>query len=211
MECPQCGAEIYEDFNFCCYCGFPLKETNREALKAKSWQARLKGKMKDAIRYCEMIEDKDAYSYKNLGDIYYFVGNLNKSIDSLEKCIEKNSDFIMAHYWLGIAYYHRGNFEKAIENYEALLSKNPDSKIAHYHLGIVYMAMSNYEAAIENFEKLLEVDKNDAALFYHLGRAYHLNYNTLKAIKVLREAVRINSENERAKKLLNMLTEISEP
>ena len=87
MNCFNCGKDIKEEFNFCPFCGTPLKENTKETLKAKSWHSRLKGKIKDAIKYCEQIQDKDAYGHKNIGEMYFLIGDMEKAIEHFKTAI----------------------------------------------------------------------------------------------------------------------------
>ncbi len=158
MNCPHCGKEIKEDLKFCPYCGYPLKEDDVEYFIRLARELRAKGKVKDAIVYCEKAISikEDPFLRKNLGDAYYLMGILNKAIFHLKRAIELNPSFPDAHYSLAVAYFQAGMLQEAIKEFEKTLEINPQFSMVYYWLGHAYYHIGELPKSVENFSKLLE-------------------------------------------------------
>ncbi len=147
MECKKCGREIEERFKYCPHCGQSLEKIY--SLDAEKY--RIMGKLKKAIEALEMIEDRDSFEERNLAELYYLKGDIEKAIYHSLKSLEKFPDSADTYYLLGIVYYRGGRISKSIEALKKCLELNDEFSMAHYWLGIAYYHAGNLEKAKESF------------------------------------------------------------
>ncbi|PKP29615.1 MAG: hypothetical protein CVU00_14760 [Bacteroidetes bacterium HGW-Bacteroidetes-17] len=150
-----------------------------------------------------------AKSYNNLGAYYYFLGELDKSIDFYGKAIKivnesKYQKKELASYIqnLGIVYAGMGDFEKALNYFNNTLTINEeilkpdDPAIADIclNLGRLYSLLSRFDEALEN---------NDKAEQIYIKK-FGIDYSSLGSIYLNKSAIYIKlSEYEDAVKYLN--------
>ncbi len=192
MKCKNCGKEIQEGFDFCPYCGIPLKEDSPEYFLRKVIEYRRKGKMRDALKHSRMVSEKlnDPYIYKLVGDLAYLTGEIKLAIRNEEKSLELLPDFPDSLYAIGISFFRMGKIKKAINYFEECIEKNPDFSMAYYWLGHCYYHTGDIDKAISNFLKLIEHSPESRIAHYHLGISYHSKGDEEKALehfKILEE------------------------
>lgn len=102
-------------------------------------------------------------SYYNMGNIYYNLRELDKSIEAyttfLERSTEDNVLTSLAYYGLGYCYEERENYEEALKSFE-----NSNSSIIGTHftvinysnIGRIYEKMKRPEKAMEYYKKVVE-------------------------------------------------------
>ncbi len=153
---------------------------------------------------------------KELGWIYFYVGNYSKSIETLERCqtiISKNSQYdhtllstYVKHY-LGVAYAEMHECEKAekllnesLVLYKGLNGDNHDSVANNLaHLGMVALYKGKYESAKELFGQSYHIlstyypddSLSIARVMTRLGDANRELGNYAEAIRILEEGLAI--------------------
>jgi tetratricopeptide (TPR) repeat protein len=169
------------------------------------------GDLDQAIRLREegMSREPTASSYWMLASTYFARGrskntdsDFERSIQLLEKAIEKNRTFHPAYFLLGQVYkfYKRGaHADKAIENYEMAAKYNPKDPFILLHLGdLYYTVKKNYDAAIKYLGDAIKLDPNLAPAYWELGAVYRDKGDDEQAIKYFREALRSDSSHQDA-------------
>lgn len=144
-----------------------------------------------------------AWSYGNLGVVYYTRGELDKAIEFYQKGlaiqIKLGDKQGMAKKYgnLGNVYFTQNNLDKAAEFYQKSLSEK--GGIANYiSLGNVYAARHEFDKAIEFYQKYLVItqaspNKEDTSASYsNLGIVYEKRGELDKAIEFQQKSLTIN-------------------
>jgi tetratricopeptide (TPR) repeat protein len=102
-------------------------------------------------------------SFYNMGNIYYNLGELDKSIEAYKSFLESSSDgnvlTSLAYYGLGYCYEEKENYEEALKSFE-----NSNSFIVGTHFNVInysniariYEKMKRPEKAMEYYEMVVE-------------------------------------------------------
>jgi len=97
-------------------------------------------------------------------------GRQEEAVGELEKLLEKDPDFAMAHNDLGILYYNQGNQEKALNHYEQAVRIEPHNLTFQKNLADFYLVESGrIEDALAIYNKVLEVDFGDVEALMSMG------------------------------------------
>jgi tetratricopeptide (TPR) repeat protein len=115
---------------------------------------------KDAIYLKEVAQillscdasDSDYYFY--LGRAEFLLGNDQKAIAALKKCLEIFPDYDDANFVLGSIYMKRKQYKQALD----VFSKYPDDVAAIEKIGDIYIQQKEYKKAIKQFELLIKID-----------------------------------------------------
>ncbi|MBN1902666.1 tetratricopeptide repeat protein [Candidatus Sumerlaeota bacterium] len=159
--------------------------------------------LQDQRRYSEAIDeikkalekkptDRKRYEMK-LATLYYLIGESHdknddyiKAIDSYEKAIQNNPEYIDAYYGLGWANYLQGR-------------KNQNRRLKY---------QSYYDKALVSLQKILELDATHIRARDTLARVYIAMNDTAKAAEMYRQIIRQNPESgeaERARRSLKSM------
>lgn len=149
-----------------------------------------------AIQLMEMICEKysnDPILFTNLGLLYLFSGNLNKSIEIFKKVEEKEEkDSIRIHLNQAYIYFAKGMYSSSIEEFLIVLKKDPKNIIAANNLSICYFFTKNIQKSIEIIEDLIRQDPEntiDEQIIFNLCMFYNLENqdpnNKKKVVKSL--------------------------
>ncbi len=179
-------------------------------------------KMKLLINHCErclghndLIKGKNwVLVGKELGWIYFYLGNFSKAIERLEKCrdiINTNSSFqdqsivtSIKHY-LGVVYAETNEYEKArallsdsLQSYKKYKGNN-DKLVASnlQHLGVIDLYTGKYESAKQLFEQAHQIltlyypdDNIDIGrVLVRLGNVNRELGNYIESLKILEQAL----------------------
>lgn len=108
----------------------------------------------------------DPYNYNNLGIAYMWEVQLlgdrtiDLAVDSFQKAVEIDPNFVSALHNLGKVYAFRGLFEKASTFYLRALNVLPNDVAVNFSLGCVYAQMGLRDKAVNQWEKVLEINPN---------------------------------------------------
>ena len=132
--------------------------------------------------------------------------DFEKAITNYKKAIERKQDFDAAFINLGTAYAAVGKHEDAIQSYlrAAELSPGSQSAISAYNnLGIEYCAVNKAEKAEASFKKAIEkaaqIDPHQAEPTVNLGMLYSALKRREEALILLKKAVAIDPDNQKAR------------
>lgn len=101
---------------------------------------------------------------KNHGDVLFLEsylkemeGEYDEAAEGYEAILEKNPDYLEAHFRLAFHESLRGDEENALEHYEFCKQASPLYAHAWINLGLLYEDREDYENAIECFQEVLKV------------------------------------------------------
>ena len=94
----------------------------------------------------------------NLGNIYYSLGDLNKSIVFYEQALELQPDWGIGFYKLGVTYFRAGRLVKALEAFNKVLElKNQSHAMASYFVGLINFFLGRDEVAESTFGQFHDI------------------------------------------------------
>ncbi|MCX5657314.1 MAG: tetratricopeptide repeat protein [Candidatus Omnitrophica bacterium] len=80
----------------------------------------------NARSYLEKAIEMDRntnFAYNNLGNVYFYLENIDKAIDCYRKAIAINPDYLIARYNLGFAYFKKIQIKDAMKELDFILAK----------------------------------------------------------------------------------------
>jgi tetratricopeptide (TPR) repeat protein len=138
----------------------------------------------------------EAVQYFSIGKERLYAGNPQEAINFLDKALELDSEFAMAHEYLGVAYQHIGNPVRAREHLSEAtrlvehVSEGEKRKI----LGDYFLLIRDYDQAIAELQVLARLHPQDAAAHLNLGQCYLGNFDFEQALAETEEAVRLDPQ-----------------
>jgi tetratricopeptide (TPR) repeat protein len=99
----------------------------------------------------------DAYVHRRLGSIRMAGGELDGSVDQLEKAVNLNPSYAPAWIDLGNVYLSMGQLPEAITSYSSAINLVKDNALLYNMRGDVYLLMDNPDAASADHRKADEL------------------------------------------------------
>ncbi len=104
-----------------------------------------------------------------LDSVYDKLGEKEKSIEVLEKFLERNPDYPKVRERLALLYMSVNNYEKALANLEQLIQQYPENKDLLIKFGIIAIDGGFYEKATEPLMKVLKIEPANQKALYFMG------------------------------------------
>jgi Flp pilus assembly protein TadD len=131
-----------------------------------------RGDYKEGARVLRQLLRKDPNNPQilyNLGMAHSEQGQLEESIDTLEKCIALAPDMSNAYAALGFSYARIGKYKEAAQKTRQSLELDPDNFYGWKNLGGVYAKQRRFEEALEALEKANSLQKDVPEVLYALA------------------------------------------
>ncbi len=157
----------------------------------------------------------------NLGNIYEVTGKLEGAIVKYNQALALDPKLKFTHFNLARIYLAKGDFNLAVNHISESLGKSAskaDAKIIlgflkntgsvkngaqfYNNLGINFAQNNRWDAAVGAFSCALELDPGSSDYYYNLGLVYLNKGEKDKAKLALKQALRINPNHIRAKRLI---------
>jgi serine/threonine protein kinase/tetratricopeptide (TPR) repeat protein len=138
----------------------------------------------------------EAVQYFSIGKQRLYAGSPQQAISLLDKALELDGEFAMAHEYLGVAYQHLGDPVRARKHlYDATrlleqVSEGEKRKI----LGDYFLLIRDYDRAIAEFQVLAQLHPQDDAAHLNIGQCYLAKFDFAQALAETKEAVRLNPQ-----------------
>jgi len=126
------------------------------------------------------------------GVCYSLIGPIESAINSFEKAIALNPNYVEAYYNLGAAYQQIHKLENAAESYEKAISLKHAYPEAHNNLGIIMLELKQLDMAVKSLEWAVAYNSDYAEAYNNLGAVYQEFNEFNEAIKQYKKAVTIN-------------------
>lgn len=123
--------------------------------------------------------------------------------------IEIDPDKAYAHYNKGLEFYKKGEEEKAVHEFKKVIKIIPMPE-AYDLIGLYYYDRKNYKKALVYFKKAAELAPDWEYAHFDLALAYGMNRNFEKAIEEWHIVLKINPNNEEARKKILMAYELKD-
>ncbi|MBI9105987.1 MAG: tetratricopeptide repeat protein [Spirochaetales bacterium] len=123
-----------------------------EAFLMGDWSA-----AKDSFMQLEKHFPENDHVIFILGNIYYSLGVLDKSIEYYKKTIEISDGDVCgnAYYKIGVSYFKMGKFTEALQAFkQSIQAEKSQHVMVYYYLGLISTHLGNDEQAIKYFDKL---------------------------------------------------------
>jgi arylsulfatase A-like enzyme/Flp pilus assembly protein TadD len=127
--------------------------------------------------FTQMDHDPEIWNY--LGEAYLGKGEIDRSLEALEKAAAIDDTYAVVFRNLGNAYFRksvqardRNALDKSIKNFERAVEIERDYASAYNSLGVAMRAAGRTDEAIGCWEKALELRPDVAFPLYNLGFAY---------------------------------------
>lgn len=113
----------------------------------------------------------------NLGKNYFRVNNFNKSIQTIDEYLKRDTRNKFAYYISGASYYQMMDFRNAAEKLNLALALDPNMSNALFALAMTYKNMSEYDMAIQTFEKVLNIESDNKMALFEIRQIEKLKAN----------------------------------
>ncbi len=124
---------------------------------------------------------KDRERNYHLGNYYYYEGDYNKAVKTLQSALSKKKAFnAKVNASLSRVYLSMQEYEKAKDAAQKSVKKDSDNPEANMTLGNIHYLQKNYKKALKNYKK---VEKNK-------------NYQTKAEVKIAQTLQRLGEENK---------------
>jgi tetratricopeptide (TPR) repeat protein len=133
------------------------------------------GRLDEARIYLEELlrEDPDNSDLLyNLGMLYTDLGQPNKAIELLKRCIELSPDHTNSYVALGYAYQRAGDLEQAKQFSLKALEIDPNNPYAMKNLGGIFGKEGNNLGAFSYLRRSFEINPDDPQTVYGLAFTY---------------------------------------
>jgi len=135
-----------------------------------------KQEFEDALPYIKKaveLDPSNTKSIRNLAQIYYDTGNMEKSIETYEDAINKETDRKVKadlYFNLGILYNRVDNFEEAEFNFMNALDENPDDVEAIMGMAQVFENAEKWRKAEKFYRELISIDSDNPEHYRGMSR-----------------------------------------
>jgi len=133
-------------------------------------------------------------------------GDHDGAIHQLEKLLQANPDYGVAHNDLGFLYYEKGEKKKALDHYERAVELDPKNMTSLKNLaGFYYVELKDADRAVSFYNKILSVDPRDLETLLILGNIHTSQRKLEFALAYYRKAVEIDPDNAQASMMIEAL------
>ncbi|MCU0453031.1 MAG: tetratricopeptide repeat protein [Bacteroidetes bacterium] len=170
----------------------------------------------DAARMFErrwQVDTTAVGAYINYAQCMLVTEQFDKAASALKQAIDRNPDYVPAYTNLGIAQLQmktyddaRATFEKVIKVIDtAVVRYKRDLAQAHRYIGLTLLLDKKWQEAIDHLKQSLELEPKDENTLLWLAQGLQNANKPEEAIKYYKEVLKINKNNEQAKKGLEVL------
>jgi len=135
-----------------------------------------KQEFEEALPYIKKaveLDPSNTKSIRNLAQIYYDTGNMEKSIETYEDAINKETDRKVKadlYFNLGILYNRVDNFEEAEFNFMNALDENPEDVEAIMGMAQVFENAEKWRKAEKFYRELISIDPDNPEHYRGMSR-----------------------------------------
>jgi serine/threonine protein kinase/Tfp pilus assembly protein PilF len=183
-----------------------LRTTEKERLSIETSYALLITKDREEwFRLSQLIADKfpkDKAAIYNLGYYYYNIGAFDKTITELNKALQLDPDFGIAHNLLGYAHTYLGDYSTAIEHFKRYIALNPHEANPIDSLAEAYFWMGKMDDATAGYKEALEIKPDFPPPLFAVGYIHALKEDWTEAKKWFDKFIAVLPPGNRSEALL---------
>jgi len=167
-------------------------EFYEKALKINEMMAEPDIKNKDLVKNCykrELInkakQEIDKKDFKN-------------AIESCNRAIELDKNFLDGYYCTGIAYSNERKYDMAIKSFEKAVSLDPNHIDSWNNIGVAYEHLNNLDKAKHAYEKTLEINPDYYIAFFNIANIFKQTESYDEAIENYTKATNLKPDFAKA-------------
>lgn len=111
-----------------------------------------------ALREASTLNPKNGKVYQQLGDIYFFKGDLKNAKKSFDQAIALHMDDAELHNSLGVLAMKEGEANAALQEFTNALKRDPQLVAPNIHMGDMALSNKHLQMAVGFYKKALAVD-----------------------------------------------------
>ncbi|WP_061221276.1 tetratricopeptide repeat protein [Leptospira borgpetersenii] len=147
------------------------------------------------------------YSHYQMGIIHLQRKKYEASIDSFDRSLLLNTDFVAARIGKGISMYHSGNKKLAKEEFETAMQQDSANELAPYNVGIILFNDNLYNEAIAIFKEIIQKNPEFSDAHYQISYIYYKRGDLEQAEKEIRKALDLERNEKNLFGLIRILSE----
>lgn len=120
----------------------------------------------------ERTETESASKFFTLGFVYYALGNIEKAMDYLRKCISINPTFDTINYLIGVVFFENGDYQKAGQFWTNDASIRPQYPNTAYCLGMANYKLGKIQQSVTCFQRAVQLKPRYVKANYQLAVSY---------------------------------------
>ncbi|MFA5794002.1 MAG: tetratricopeptide repeat protein [Candidatus Brocadiia bacterium] len=152
----------------------------------------------------------DFFAYYSRGQLYFYIRNDEMARKDFTYCLESNPSFPGTLYYLASISYEEKRFMDAVDYYRIYIKNNPVPMAQDQaNLGIAYAASGQFDKAVSVLNQALAIKQDYIPALSALAYIEFANNNAKKAIEILEEALKLDSEDDYSKRIYNMIKRAS--
>ncbi|MBT5016180.1 tetratricopeptide repeat protein [Candidatus Peregrinibacteria bacterium] len=178
---------------------------DHQSLILEADRQKLEGNHEEAIKICNTILHHDLNcleAFEELGDNYLSLREYSKAKKALERAISIDPNSANANYLLGFTHSALGNWKKSVgylEMADELQANHPEILRC---LGWSVFHFGQRKKGIILLERALTMSADDVLVMCDLAVCYMNDRNFARSINLLRHALAIDPQNQKAKECL---------
>jgi hypothetical protein len=161
----------------------------------KAYLLRLIGAHEASIdEYLKVVNRFPAYdpAHFELGLLYFELEQYQKSLDEMNRLLERNVNILKTSYYAGLSSYYLNRSKEAARYLEKAVEKNPEDYSAHFFLSLSHLNSGNFSHAEHFMKRAIQIRPNSAEAYFNLGSIYLLRKENHQARLAFQIALEIN-------------------
>ncbi len=134
-------------------------------------------------------------------------GHFANAIPAFRDALRLDASSEAAHYNLALSLLALQNIEEAVQEFRAVLKLNPENGSANYNLALLLAQQGHLQEACDYLERVRSLQPGDPAVWVHLTDLYLRTGKDPRALQLVREGTRIDSDGTLSMELGKLLLE----
>ncbi|KAJ2885789.1 TOM (translocase of outer membrane) complex component, partial [Coemansia asiatica] len=154
----------------------------------------------------DSVDNDNAEVYFQRGQLRFLKQEFVKAADDYERAASLDPDFVYPRIQLGVVQFKLGKMQDAMKTFEEAMARFPTRSDLYNYYGEVLAEQGGSESAINAFERAIELDRNNPLPYVNQAIAtFQTTNNADKALTLIRDALRVDSECELAVAALSQI------
>ncbi|KAJ2391495.1 TOM (translocase of outer membrane) complex component [Coemansia sp. RSA 2559] len=151
-------------------------------------------------------EPEDAEVYFQKGQVHFLKQEFSEAAEDYERAAKLDEEFVYPRIQLGVVQFKIGKMQEAMATFDEAMKKFPARSDLYNYYGEVLAEKGGIDSAITAFEKSMELDKANPLPYVNQAIAvFQANADTDKALTLIRDALKVDSECELAVAALSQI------
>jgi serine/threonine-protein kinase len=155
--------------------GSAQKPEDAAELEAQGWEQYYDEDYQASLDSFSQAVDLDPSlltAWSGLSDSYWYLGDSNTAIFTLETALEANQPEGWVYEKIGWLYWDLGDYDNAKHYYEQSIAFDPEWSSGYISLADIYYELGDYEMALASYQMGLEANANRSDILERIGYAY---------------------------------------